>query len=360
MTLRALSFLAAALGLALSFSCGGGDGGPSQRILVINQNILHGIGDEDPDAEDFDRFPERIELIAGALRAAQPDVVTLQEVVANPGEDYPDARVIVLDALGPGYSAVSGAFTGAPINSGGLGQMSFTRLQILSSENRTVSAIRAVHRVTLQTEFGPLSFYNAHLEGTGAVLETGAPAELEEVQNVIDFIEETRAGGPAVLAGDLNAEPDARRSARSSTPASSTPSPPPATRRVSSRATPAAPAAPSPSATTPTTSPTTASTTSSSSPATTSTSRSARQPSSTTSPSTSAAATRSGLPTTSASAPCWSSRDGNPLGPPPSWRGVPALGRRAEDASGHTGVRAVFELEERQRPQGRPYALAGC
>jgi endonuclease/exonuclease/phosphatase family metal-dependent hydrolase len=177
------------------------------RLVIIDQNILHGIIDEDPDAEPFDRFPERIQLLASSFAAAQPDALMLQEVLGDPGPDYPDVRGELLTALGAGYQAVFGNFLGGPIDAGGLGQMTITRLSIVSSENRTVSAIRSVHRVTVQTGAGPLQLYNAHLEGTGAVLETGEDGAVLEVQNIIDFIEETRSGGPVILAGDFNAQP---------------------------------------------------------------------------------------------------------------------------------------------------------
>ena len=207
---RLLALLALGLLVALlSMSCGGGGGGEEgQRILVIDQNILHGISDEDPEAEEFERFAERLRLIADALADAQPDIVLLQEVVGDPGPDYPNVRGELLTALGSEYKAVFGNFLGEPIDGGGLGQMTFTRLPIVSSENRTVSAIRSAVRVTVQTDSGPLHLYNVHLEGTGAVLETGEDAELLEIENVIAFIQETRDGGPVILAGDLNAEPD--------------------------------------------------------------------------------------------------------------------------------------------------------
>jgi endonuclease/exonuclease/phosphatase family metal-dependent hydrolase len=203
--------LAAAIALLGSFACGGGgssSGGPKTQLVVMDQNVLHGLIDEDPAAEPNDRIGERIKLVADALKATQPDIVTLQEIVTPPGEGYPDDRQIVLDALGPDYHALFGNFLAEPIDQKGVGQMTFTRLPILSSENKKVSQIRSAVRVTVQTDSGPLSIYNVHLEGTGAVLETGQPAELEEIQNVIDFVEATRNGGPAIVAGDFNSEPD--------------------------------------------------------------------------------------------------------------------------------------------------------
>jgi len=181
---------------------------PTARLVVIDQNILHGIMDEDPAAEHFERIGERLPLIASALQQAQPDIVTLQEVLDKAGPDYPNVRQTILDALGPDYHAVGGSFSGGPIDSGGLGQMTFTRLPILSTENKSVSAIRSVIRVTVQTDSGPLSIYNVHLEGTGAVLPTGEDAAVQEVQNVIDFVQATRNGGPAIVSGDFNAKPD--------------------------------------------------------------------------------------------------------------------------------------------------------
>jgi endonuclease/exonuclease/phosphatase family metal-dependent hydrolase len=197
-----------AIALTLASACGGGGGSKSITLHIVNQNILHGIGDEDPAAEPFDRYAERIELFADAVRADKPDVVLLQEVVGSPGPDYPDTRAILLDALGPGYSAVFGNFLGEEIDGPGLGQMTFSSLPVLSSENRSVSEIRAVHHVAVQSGLGVVDLYNVHLEGTGAVLDVTQDGSIVEIQNVLAFINETRSGsGPVILTGDFNAEP---------------------------------------------------------------------------------------------------------------------------------------------------------
>lgn len=198
---------------ALSAACGGEDneegGSVTQDLVVIDQNILHGIIDEDPAAEPFDRFPERIELFADAVGEEKPDVLFMQEVVGNPAADYPDPREIVLGALGTDYTAVFGNFLGDAIDAEGLGQMTFTHFPITSSENHAVSQIRSVQHIALQSGHGTVDVYNAHLEGTGAVLPTGEDAAVAEMDAVISFIDETRATpGLVILAGDLNAEPD--------------------------------------------------------------------------------------------------------------------------------------------------------
>jgi endonuclease/exonuclease/phosphatase family metal-dependent hydrolase len=189
--------------LALSSACGSDEQGPT--IVVINQNILHGFLDEDPEADDNDRIDERIEIMAEALAEERPDIITLQEVLTQFEAPYPDVRTILMDAMGPEYTAVFGSLTGEPIDTVGLGQLTITRLPIVSSENFKVGGVRAVHRVTVQTDDGPVDIYNAHLEGTD---DDDPQFAVDEIAKVIDFIEDTRSGGPVILAGDFNATPD--------------------------------------------------------------------------------------------------------------------------------------------------------
>jgi len=172
---------------------------------VVDQNLLHGLINEDPAAEPFDRFPERIQLTARVLADLRPDVILLQEVAPGKGEDYGgDVRTVLLDALGADYRAVFGDITGGPIDTGGIGQMTLTRLPVVSSENHAVSPGRSVHRVTVQTERGEVDIYNAHLTGS----DPDPQAAAKEIEGVLAFIRETRGGaGPVILAGDFNAEP---------------------------------------------------------------------------------------------------------------------------------------------------------
>jgi endonuclease/exonuclease/phosphatase family metal-dependent hydrolase len=211
---RTALLLVAAATLALVVGCGddgnGDDDPESTALTVVDYNILHGITNEDEAAEPFDRMPERIEIIADSLAEARPDIVTLQEVFLNTADGYPEVVQSILDALGPDYQSYFGSITGADVNVGtDLGQVTITRLPVVSSENFTAGGLRTVLRVTVQTEGGPVDVYNAHLEGTGAVTDAGEDEALIEIENVLGFIEATRSGtGPVVFGGDLNATPD--------------------------------------------------------------------------------------------------------------------------------------------------------
>lgn len=188
----------------LSSACGGG-GGAGPQLVVIDQNVLHGFLNEDPAAEPNDRIEERIHLLADGLAQAHPDIIMLQEVLTQSEADYPKIRDILMDALGPEYTAVFGNIQGDPIDTPGLGQMTITRLPIVSSENHHIGGVRGVHRVTVRTDDGPLDLYNVHLEGTD---ETDPQFSVDEITKVMNFIEDTRSGGPVILAGDFNAHPD--------------------------------------------------------------------------------------------------------------------------------------------------------
>lgn len=181
---------------------------PGIELLVVDHNILHGLSNEDVEAQPDDRINERLQLIAVALAELRPQIIFLQEVFVNEREGYPDVRDVLLAALGDDYTAVFGPLNGQAIDGGGLGQMTLTRLPILSTENRSVGpvpgSVRAVHRVTVETEIGPVDVYNVHLEGT----EPDPQLAIDEIENVLAFIRETRTGaGPVILAGDFNAQP---------------------------------------------------------------------------------------------------------------------------------------------------------
>jgi endonuclease/exonuclease/phosphatase family metal-dependent hydrolase len=196
----------------LLIGCSDDDGTSQGELSVVNLNILHGVLDEDPDAEPYDRFPERLSLIADDLADRAPDLVLLQEVgqISPPG--YPEVIGTITDALdgsgrGP-YESVFGRIDGAEPTVGGgqgLGQATLTRLPILTVANHLVVRVpggtpRNVLHVRVDTPLGEVDSFNAHLQGPN-VPEDAAT----EMRDVLAFIDShVGPDGIALLAGDLN------------------------------------------------------------------------------------------------------------------------------------------------------------
>jgi len=172
-------------------------------ITVIDYNIFHGLYDEDPLAPDFDRFEDRLALLAQELARLKPDVIVLQEFVNTPPKGYPDVRLVLRDALGPEYEMVFGESGTTRIDEGVLGRLTLTRLPIVSSANRAIFQGRSAHRVTVQTKGGVIDIYNVHMEGP----ELLDQQELE-ITRLLTFIDTTaRNQNPVILTGDFNSRP---------------------------------------------------------------------------------------------------------------------------------------------------------
>lgn len=201
----------------LLMSCGdtGADGeDASQGFNVVTFNILHGIRNEDPAAQPYDRFPERLALIQEELTRRHPSAVLLQEVVLFPLPDYPDVLGSLLQSMNANgsspYDAVFGALFGwEPVTNGGcsIGQLTLTNLPMSGEpHNTSVSLFRSVLHTRIVSPLGPVDIYNVHIEGTNE----GDPAPaITEIENVLDFVENTSGqDGLIVLAGDFNSEED--------------------------------------------------------------------------------------------------------------------------------------------------------
>ncbi len=182
------------------------DGCAADGVGIVSYNMLHGIRDEDPDAQPDDRFAERLELLASHLAELKPDVVLLQEFAMFPGsETRPDPGIAIQDALGgteAGWSRNWGPIGGSEPNIPAdflLGQAIITCLPVEALTNRSVSLIRSVFHARLAAPGGALDIYNAHIDGG----EEGS-AELAEA---LAFVDETSTAERIVFAGDLNSLP---------------------------------------------------------------------------------------------------------------------------------------------------------
>ena len=184
----------------------------SQSLSVVTFNILHGLSDEDPDAQPFDRLEERLEIVGAELASRGDDLVALQEISLMAVADYPDVMDAFLTSLDrdncPACHALFGAIGGTPptFDEGdAVGQVTLSRLpQSGPVHNRQVSSMRSVSHLRVDSPLGKVDLYNVHLDGSGDQ-EDG----LAEVDAVLAFVEETsRPEHIILLAGDFNSTPD--------------------------------------------------------------------------------------------------------------------------------------------------------
>ncbi len=149
-------------------------------------------------------WEERLALIRRALEAFAPDVVTLQEVVRIDDLEIDQAREVAGDA----YHVAFGHAPGGPYFFGNAvlsrfpiaAQASYPLPRCGTDENRCVVLAR------LTTPWGPLPVATTHLNWK---LDEGH-VRVAQTRFVVERLTAFGVEGdlPAVLAGDLNAEPD--------------------------------------------------------------------------------------------------------------------------------------------------------
>ena len=188
------------------------DGVQEKRLTVTTFNVLHGLLDEDPAAQPFDRFHERFQQMSRTFEEDGDSLILLQEISATAPEGYPDVLGGFLDAMNgagpPYYHLVFGALSGDPptVDSGEgyTGQIIGTRLPIVTMpHSMSVASLRSVTHVRVDSGLGFVDAFNCHLNG-------GSPVEaVEEMNEVLAFIQ-GQAGEDNVvfLAGDFNSTPD--------------------------------------------------------------------------------------------------------------------------------------------------------
>jgi endonuclease/exonuclease/phosphatase family metal-dependent hydrolase len=166
-------------------------------VRVLSYNIHHGEGTDGK----LD-----LERIARVIRAAEPDLVALQEVDRNTkrsgGVDQPKelARLTKLEALFERNIAYQG---------GDYGNAVLTRLTVKRHKNHLLPSLdrgeqRGVLEVELDAGGEPLLFFATHLDHRPDDRERLASAK------AIEAIVTARPQVPALLAGDLNATPESK------------------------------------------------------------------------------------------------------------------------------------------------------
>ncbi len=165
---------------------------PSFTVLTLN---LWNLGDP---------WERRAAVVESALRALQPDVVCLQEVLRGEGLDQA-ARLA--DPLGYGVSFGRVGEEPYPFGNAILSRWPARRTEVTALPRGGSDENRSALLCMLDSPFGSLPVCVTHLNWR---LDAGQ-VRVAQVAHVVDFLDAhtTEDDLPAVLAGDLNAEPAA-------------------------------------------------------------------------------------------------------------------------------------------------------
>lgn len=186
------SLLAAAAALPVA-ACAPRATAPSRPLRVATFNIWHDAGN----------WPVRLKLLADALRAADADVIALQEVLQDSAKKLPNQAETIAAALG-GYTVhfMSTSPEGAANR---YGNAILTRLPVQAVETIKLEPLndyRTAIRLRVDAHGRTVDVVNTHL----AWQPDAGPVRARQVRGLLDWLPQDEV--PLVLMGDFNAPLD--------------------------------------------------------------------------------------------------------------------------------------------------------
>ncbi|WP_420477731.1 endonuclease/exonuclease/phosphatase family protein [Brevundimonas sp. FT23028] len=165
-----------------------------RRLKVVTFNIWHNQGD----------WTARRPLLIEAIRAADADVIALQEVLEDAAVNLPNQARTLADALsgaGGGYEMhfVSTDPEGAPRR---YGNAILTRLPVLAHDSRKLEPLddyRTALRVRVDLDGRPVDIVDTHL----AWQQDAQAVRARQIADLLDWLPQD--GAPLVVMGDFNA-----------------------------------------------------------------------------------------------------------------------------------------------------------
>ena len=187
---RAVLGAAAALPVA---ACAPRTAPPRKPLRVATFNIWHDAGN----------WPVRFKLLTDALRAADADVIALQEVLQDSKKNLPNQAETIAAALG-GYTAhfMSTSPEGAANR---YGNAILTRLPVSAVDTIKLEPLddyRTAIRLRVDAHGRPVDVVNTHL----AWQPDAGPVRARQIRGLLDWLPDD--GVPVVLMGDFNAPLD--------------------------------------------------------------------------------------------------------------------------------------------------------
>lgn len=162
----------------------------SDEITVVTLNLWH----------DQHDWPARLRRIVAGLRALDPDVICLQEVLQHP--TLPNQAATIAESLGCAYRFVSVDGEDRPKR---YGNAILTRHPVLRGGGKFLLPLndwRVVAHLRVDVRGRAVDVYDTHLHHT---IEGGA-IRAEQLRDLLAYVDSTRGDGPLVLAGDFNCE----------------------------------------------------------------------------------------------------------------------------------------------------------
>jgi endonuclease/exonuclease/phosphatase family metal-dependent hydrolase len=166
---------------------------PVPRLTLVTFNIWHDQGD----------WAARLPLLVAAIRAEDPDVIGLQEVLEDAAVGLPNQAQTIADALG-GYSVhfVSTDPEGAPRR---YGNALLSRLTVTEADSRKLQPLddyRTAIRIRVSLGGREVDVVNTHL----AWQADAAAVRARQIADLMAWI--PRDGAPLIVMGDFNAVPE--------------------------------------------------------------------------------------------------------------------------------------------------------
>ncbi|MBX3594964.1 endonuclease/exonuclease/phosphatase family protein [Sphingomonas sp.] len=182
--------LLAVAGMAPLAACAPRPAAPRALLRLATFNIWHDAGD----------WAARLPLLVAALRAADADVIGLQEVLQDGRKRLPNQAETIAAALG-GYR-VTFMSTSPPDAANRYGNAVLTRLPVLSADTRKLAPLsdyRTAIRVRVARAGTPVDIVVTHL----AWQPDAAAVRAQQVRDLLAWL--PADGTPLVVMGDFNA-----------------------------------------------------------------------------------------------------------------------------------------------------------
>ena len=165
--------------------------GAERQLKLVTFNIWHNAGGA---------WPARLPLLLEAIRAENPDVIALQEVLEDANVGLPNQARTIADALG-GYEMhfMSTDAEGAPRR---YGNAILSRLPVLAHDTRKLAPLddyRTAIRARISLGGKAIDIVDTHL----AWKPEQAPMRAEQLADLLQWLPQD--GTPLIVMGDFNA-----------------------------------------------------------------------------------------------------------------------------------------------------------